>query len=84
MAKFIVTYENGVIRKELIFRKKSFSYNMLPVAGGKSGDAQSIDVQLEVKYGTEDPEMLDAASMLSFGSDEEIEEALAILGEAEQ
>ena len=83
MAKFIVTYEGNETKKELHFRNEVFSYTMKPSPYGKTGDAKAFDSQLEEKFGSDDEEVLEAASLLDFGDDDEIEEALSILHEAE-
>ena len=84
MAKLIVTYEGNEIKKELHFKNEIFTYTMKPTNGGKTSDAKAFDSQLEDKFGDEDEEMLEAASQLDFGDEDEIEEALSILHEAER
>lgn len=83
MAKFVLTYEGETLKKELHFRGEIFSYTMHPDKYGKTGDAPAFDVQVEKKYEDVEEDVLEALENLSFGSDEEIEEALALITDAE-
>ena len=83
MAKFVLTYEGETLKKELYFKGEVFSYTMQPDEYGKTGDAPGFDTQVNKKYQDVDDDVLQALEDLSFGDDEEIEEALAILTEAE-
>lgn len=83
MAKLIVTYENNHIKKELHFAKRVFTYTMVPMPGGKSGDAAAFAAVIEKEFGSEDEELLEAAEKLDYGDESDIEESMSILDAAE-
>jgi hypothetical protein len=83
MARFSVTFENNVIKKELFFMDKTFSYRMVDVDFGKIGDAKCFEFQVVEEFSELDEEIIDAVSTLDFGDEDEIEEALAVLAEWE-
>lgn len=79
MATFVVTYENNVIKKELFFADKKFSYRMIDNEGGKTGDNKCFEFQIQDEFEEVDDEIIEAVSMLDFGDDDDIEEALQTL-----
>jgi hypothetical protein len=83
MAKFVVTYENNRIKKELFFASHQFSYTMIDTDEGKTGDNKCFEYQVQDKFEEVENEVITAVSMLDFGGEDEIEEALNILEEYE-
>lgn len=83
MAKLTITFENNEIKKDLFFKGEAFSYSMIPTESGSKSDAKCFEAQIEDRFGDEDEELLEAASLLDFGDEDEIQEALAILHEIE-
>lgn len=84
MAKFIRTFENGETKNELHFKGEVFTYTMQAAPYGKKADKKCFDAQIQEKYGDDDEEVLEAADRIDFGDDDDIEEALLVLSEAER
>lgn len=87
MAKLTITFENGEIKKELIFRGEKFDYKMLKseYAGMKS-NKPSIGWQIGERFGvnfTDDEEIQDDLDAIDFGDEDEIYKSLNHLTEIE-
>lgn len=77
---YTVTYTpDGKVKKELLFRGKTFGYTMIPDDSGKTGDNKSLEFQVANQYPDEAEEVIDAVSELVYGDEDEIEQCLSTL-----
>lgn len=86
MAKYIITYENGTIKKELTFRNEIYSYTMQAYVNGvRKADDKGFDYQFEERYPNDSrvDEIAGIMESISFGGDDDIEEALEELEDYE-
>ncbi|SFE11064.1 hypothetical protein SAMN04487969_101106 [Paenibacillus algorifonticola] len=87
MAKFIVTYENGRIKKEITFRGEVYTVTMGSWDGcSRTAEEKAFNHQFEERH-PEDRDLEEIASLMddmSFGSWDDIEESLKELAKFEQ
>jgi hypothetical protein len=80
MAKFVITFENETIRKELIFNGETFAITMLPWDNGiRTSDTISLENQYKIKHGDDldnCEEIMDLLYGLDMDDEDEIEEIL--------
>jgi len=82
MVKFIKTFEEGEIKSVLHFRARIFSLTMgLWVNGERKSKEKGLDMQLRTEFPNDEAidEIAEAADILSYGDEAEIEEAIETL-----
>lgn len=86
MAKLTITFENGEIKKELLFEGETFAYTMKPFGYGMKGDKPCILSQFEDKYGSDNmtDELINYLENVDFGDEAEIQEAIEYLSGIEE
>lgn len=86
MAKLTITFENGEIKKELLFEGEIFAYTMKPSGYGMKGDKPCILSQFEDKYGCDNmtDELIDYVDNIDFGDEGEIQAAIDYLSSIEE
>ena len=85
MAKLTITFENGEIKKELLFEGETFDYTMKPSGYAMKGDKPCILSQFEDKYGCDNmtDELIDYVDDIDFGDEGEIQAAIEYLSSIE-
>ena len=85
MAKLTITFENGEIKKELLFEGETFDYTMKPSGYGMKGDKPCILSQFEDKYGCDNmtDELIEYVDDIDFGDEGEIQAAIEYLSSIE-
>lgn len=77
MAEYRVTYkDDGVIKKELIFKGETFTITMIPDETGSTSKEKTFDRQVVERLGDFDEDVLEVIGDISFADDFEIEEYL--------
>lgn len=86
MAKLTITFENGEIKKELLFEGETFAYTMKPFGYGMKGDKPWILSQFEDKYGSDNmtDELINHVDNIDVGNEGEIQEAIEYLSSIEK
>lgn len=86
MAKLTITFENGEIKRELLFEGETFGYTMKPSDSGMKGDKPCILAQFGDKYGYDNmtDELIDYIDDIDVGDEGEIQEAIEYLSSIEE
>lgn len=86
MAKLTITFENGEIKKELLFEGETFAYTMKPSGYGMKGDKPCILSQFEDKYGCDNmtDELIYYVDNIDLGDEGEIQAAIDYLSSIEE
>ncbi|WP_418775917.1 hypothetical protein [Intestinibacter bartlettii] len=86
MAKLTITFENGEIKKELLFEGEIFAYTMKTSGYGMKGDKPCILSQFEDKYGCDNmtDELIDYVDNIDVGDEGEIQAAIDYLSSIEE
>lgn len=72
MSKYLVTYEKGTVKRELVFRERTFDYRMQPYEFGMKGDKPCFSDQLSNAFNDLDKERLDEIlDAIENGTDED-------------
>ena len=84
MAKFIITFEDNKIKKELFFRGEKFQSIFEPAVFGMASTDVCFLAQYENKMGKVKDDLLQThLDNLDFGDEDELREAVAYLDEIE-
>ena len=86
MSKLVLSYENGIEKKELSFLGKTFDYSMIPNDSGSKSDKPGFDTQIELEDEIKNlpDEVLEALGDISFADNDEILDCLEILDSFEK
>ncbi len=85
MAKMVMTFENGIVKRELTFQDKTYDFSMIPDETGSHRDKCGFDVQvLGNNYDSDYEELGDILDFLSSSDEDETLEALKHLEEFEE
>jgi hypothetical protein len=86
MPKLVKEYENGITKSTLTFREKNFVLVMGQYINGVGKSKEKcFSGQIEQTFADDPnmPDMAEAADDLDFGDDDEIQDALELLGQYE-
>ena len=83
MAKFIMSFEDNTVKKELYFKGEKFSYEGIPVRSKMVTDLTPFKAQIVEKLGDQGQEILDALELFFIGDEEDISIAVNVLSKYE-
>jgi hypothetical protein len=82
MAKLVMTFEDGIVKRELTFRDKTYDFSMIPDETGSHADKYGFDVQVLGNSPDSDHEEL--GEILDFLSSSDEDDTLGLLEQLEE